>query len=258
MDTSQGKQGGRRGRALAGLGGVAVGAGATVAAIVALTAGAGATVEPEAVPVEEGERVEWLQPDDQAEAFFACVDGAFESVIGGVVATTGPTGLDEVEIPDGAWESLDEAAAECDALLPEDWTVVEGQLPDDVCLPGPGVFVEHGVLAEDGAGGTGVFVEHGVVGDPDGEWFPAEDLVGEDGMLAEIGDLVIVETADGSTFVELGEGDGEVTITKVDGAIEVSVDGDATAETVDWEELDWEGPDWEGLADECGTLVLEP
>lgn len=74
----------------------------------------------------------------------------------------------------------------------------------------------------------------------------------EEGFEAEFGDMddiempeVVVETADGLELIDFGEGDGTVTITKSGDEITVAVDGDATAESIDWAAID----EWDEVED---------
>ena len=65
-----------------------------------------------------------------------------------------------------------------------------------------------------------------------GEW---DEIGFEDFEVPE----VVVETEDGVEFLDFGDGDGTITITKTNGEISVAVSGDVTSEAMIWDELDF-------------------
>lgn len=75
--------------------------------------------------------------------------------------------------------------------------------------------------------------------DIDEVWADLEDEWGDEFDVEELPE-VAVQTADGITIVDLGEGDGTVTITKTGEDISVATDGDLTSETITWDDLEAE------------------
>ena len=224
----------RRSRtARTGLVGALVGIGATVGAL-ALVAG-GANAQAVSEPVQDDPTMP-ASPTEEWEAHVACIDNVFEGENGFEARFEA---LDEADAADAAWEDLegeiDAAVAECDTLLPPE-LLAEWEALDEAFAEFDECLVDNGLAEE---------AYH----------FEGEEFGDEDWFEAEPGDVVIIESPDGSTFVEFGDGDGEVVITKTDGSINVVTEGEVTSETIDWEELDVEEA-VEGFG-ECEHLLPE-
>lgn len=205
----------------AGLVGGALGSIGLAVSIFALSATAGAAgpvlqADAEPAPVEdvaEGE-IEISEED------YAAADACW----GEIEATFNLDGdVDEDAID---WDAIDEAAEECEALLPQE---IQDQIAADEAAWAP---YEECIDAAFEASGIDVdAMDNDVfVGDIDGEF------AGEAFAMDDFGTAVSIMDGDEFSFAEFGEGDGTITITKAGDDITVSTDGDVDVETVDWDE----------------------
>ncbi len=229
----------KKSSARAGIFGALIGAGALLGSVLVLSTGAGAQDDPTPVepePTEETVTVEADEADDSVDFFIdvdefdldelpeewrahaECIDG----IIGDEPAID--ENLSDAEL-DTLFEQLEStfmaAEEQCADLLPaEAKAEIEAWKAYDDCL------------AENGFSFDDEFED--IVEGIDLESFDLDDEMFEGAV--DIGNVVFVETADGSSIVELGEGDASVTITKSGDAIDVTTTGDATVESFDWDE----------------------
>lgn len=173
------------------------------------------------------------------------------ALVGGLVLATGgagaqpttagsaaaPAPADEVVLVDGEAMADEEFFAELD----EAWENYEA------CLVDNGLIDERELEALELEA-----IEEGDVDEyelDEGDW---------DDEYLESGAVMLVEDENGSTLVEFGDGDGAVTVSKVDGEVAVTTDGDVEAETFTWDELeaefDHEG-DWDEAFEVCDDVL---
>ncbi len=124
---------------------------------------------------------------------------------------------------------------------------VNGQPFDKIaeCL---GVDGEFGTMFEDFGSGDfdGMFEDFAITG-PGGPGHMGEMPFGEFGMFGSDGTHISVIGPDGMSMVDLGDGDGSVTITQKDGAVTIETDGSATVTELSEMLGAIELPDLEGL-----------
>lgn len=217
----------RRGPARSGLVGAVVGVSALLGGLLLATGGAGAqpsVVGAGATPTEADHAVTadadvddgyGAEFDAELEPYVACVDG--------ILADNGidveAEDEEEPDLSDAQWEAIETGIADCEDLLPAEvlaeWAEAEEAFEAyDACL------VDNDLI--DG-------LEDGAFEDDDAEYEEAES-----------GAFVLVENEDGSTAIEFGDGDGQISLSKVDGEIVVATEGDVDVETIDWDELEAE------------------
>lgn len=234
-----------------GLIGGLLGSAGLAASIFVLSASAGAAAptlsaqaDPAPAPVEDievAEDVEYVADDIHGEipADWQAAVACWDAVAVDFGVDFEPTNESSIELDDSIdFEALAAAEEECEALLPQD-------VQDDIAA-------DNAAFADYDACIDGLFEDAGI----DVEAMELEG--GEiEAFEADFGQSVAIADGEDYSWVDFGDGDGSVTITKTGDDITVTTTGDVDVQSFDDEGLDADFEAFDNALESCDNMLPE-